>query len=141
MPRRLTQQIDILEEARMKRTLVVYLGLLLLSVTWLSAGDGASKGAGRRRLVVCLDGTLNNPEQSVETLGDHSLYKPTNVLKTYRAVLPVAADGTSQITFYSEGVGSSIGEQIPLAHLLRAAETAAGEAPAATHARGCSVYY
>src|SRR5258708_5831842 len=65
-----------------------------------------------RRLVLCLDGTLNNPEQDVDTtlVTGHRLYKPTNVLKTFRAVLPVAPDGTTQIAYYSEGIGSFIGE-------------------------------
>src|ERR1700686_5202400 len=75
-----------------------------------------------RRLVILLDGTLNNPEQSVETKGGHKLYKPTNVLKTYRAVLPVAGDGRSQITYYSEGVGTFIGEAVPLSGLLTLVE-------------------
>jgi uncharacterized protein (DUF2235 family) len=78
--------------------------------------------------VILLDGTLNNPEQAVETKGDHKLYKPTNVLKTYRAVLPVAADGKSQIAFYSEGVGSFIGEPVPLSGLLTLVENLAGGA-------------
>jgi uncharacterized protein (DUF2235 family) len=81
-----------------------------------------------RRLVICLDGTLNNAEQSVAAVGDHQLFKPTNVLKTCRAVLPVAADGTSQIAFYVEGVGSVVGEPVPMAGLLRQVENLVGGA-------------
>jgi uncharacterized protein (DUF2235 family) len=81
-----------------------------------------------RRLVILLDGSLNNPEQAVPTTGGHTLYKPTNILKAYRAVLPVAADGRSQIAYYSEGVGSFIGEPVPFSGLLGAVEGLAGGA-------------
>lgn len=63
----------------------------------------------RKRLVVCLDGTWNNPERG-QAEGGRVRFKPTNVLKTYRAVLPVAADGTAQIAYYQEGVGAFVGE-------------------------------
>jgi uncharacterized protein (DUF2235 family) len=81
-----------------------------------------------RRLVILLDGSLNNPEQAVPTTGSHKLYKPTNILKAYRALLPVAADGRSQIAYYSEGVGSFIGEPVPFSRLLGAVEGLAGGA-------------
>ncbi|MCB1009709.1 MAG: DUF2235 domain-containing protein [Acidobacteria bacterium] len=64
---------------------------------------------GRRRLVVCLDGTWNNPERARSAAGN-ARFKPTNVLKIYRAVRPLAADGTSQIASYQEGVGAFVGE-------------------------------
>lgn len=82
----------------------------------------------KRRLVVCLDGTLNNAEQSVAAVGDHQLFKPTNVLKTCRAVLPEAADGTSQFVLYVEGVGSVVGEPVPMAGLVRLVENLVGGA-------------
>jgi uncharacterized protein (DUF2235 family) len=68
-----------------------------------------------KRLVLCLDGTQNSPEQDVGIVNGYKLYKPTNVLKTFRAISPVGLDpvGTSkvsQIAYYSEGVGSMIGE-------------------------------
>ena len=63
---------------------------------------------GRRRLVVCLDGTWNNPERARSAAGN-ARFKPTNVLKIYRAVRPLAADGTSQIASYQEGVGAFVG--------------------------------
>jgi uncharacterized protein (DUF2235 family) len=55
-----------------------------------------------RRLVICADGTWNDggddDDQGPET--------PTNVVKLARAVLPVASDGTSQITYYHTGLGT-----------------------------------
>lgn len=63
----------------------------------------------RKRLVVCLDGTWNNPERG-QVEGGRVRFKPTNVLKIYRAVLPVASDGTPQVAYYQEGVGAFIGE-------------------------------
>jgi uncharacterized protein (DUF2235 family) len=86
------------------------LALLLVSATAARAEPGAASGA--RRLVVCLDGSLNSPEEGKykkDAQHPWPFFKPTNVLKIYRAVLPVAADGTSQIPFYSDGVGSFIG--------------------------------
>jgi len=88
----------------------------------LEAADGPTK-----RLVVCLDGTWNSPEQD-KAKGERVRYKPTNVLKTYRAVLPEAADGTPQVAFYLEGVGSSIGEPVRLGGLQRVTDRLLGGA-------------
>ena len=88
----------------------------LLTAATIAAGTGEPAAASprcakpHRRLVVCFDGTLNNAEQEVEELGGHKVFKPTNVLKVFRAVRPVAGDGISQLTFYTEGVGGVIGE-------------------------------
>ncbi len=49
-----------------------------------------------KRLVVCCDGTWNHADQKY----------PTNVLKVARAVAPSAPDGTPQVVFYDEGVGT-----------------------------------
>ncbi|NDY43088.1 DUF2235 domain-containing protein [Dissulfurirhabdus thermomarina] len=49
-----------------------------------------------KRLIVCCDGTWNNPEQR----------EVTNVVKTARAVLPAARDGRPQVVFYDRGVGT-----------------------------------
>jgi uncharacterized protein (DUF2235 family) len=86
--------------------------LLWLAVAAAAATASDAVAAARhRRLVLCLDGTQNSPEEEVETQGAYDLYKPTNVLKTYRAILPVGDDGvTTQVAYYSEGVGSFIGE-------------------------------
>ena len=73
-----------------------------------------NQGLRPRRLVLCLDGTWNNAEQTKDKskqVTGHEIYLPTNVLKLYRAVCPVAADGMSQISYYSEGVGSLVGDR------------------------------
>ena len=49
-----------------------------------------------KRIVVCADGTWNDPEDE----------NPTNVLRVARAIRPVATDGTEQIVFYDWGVGA-----------------------------------
>src|SRR5258708_28751070 len=76
--------------------------------------DTAAPNQRPRRLVLCLDGTWNNAEQTKDKskqVTGHEIYLPTNVLKIYRAVCPVAADGVSQISYYSEGVGSLVGDR------------------------------
>jgi uncharacterized protein (DUF2235 family) len=50
-----------------------------------------------RRLVVLADGTWKSDRDSTETI--------TNVVKLRDALAPVGADGTSQIKFYTAGVG------------------------------------
>lgn len=52
-----------------------------------------------KRIVICCDGTWNTPHQNA----------PTNVVKTARAVLPQAPDGTTQVVFYDWGVGTEKG--------------------------------
>jgi uncharacterized protein (DUF2235 family) len=51
-----------------------------------------------RRLIVCADGTWNS--------NDEQKGHPTNVVKMARAILPVAGDGTSQVVYYHQGVGT-----------------------------------
>jgi uncharacterized protein (DUF2235 family) len=41
-----------------------------------------------RRIVICLDGTWASHNNQVERGDGTEVHKPTNVLKTYRAVLP-----------------------------------------------------
>jgi uncharacterized protein (DUF2235 family) len=53
-----------------------------------------------KRLVICFDGTWNRLDAPY----------PTNVLFTAEGVLPVAADGTVQVVYYDEGVGTDEGE-------------------------------
>lgn len=55
-----------------------------------------------KRIVLCADGTWNEPEQINPATGRR---RPTNVLKVARAVLPQAADGTGQTLFYLVGIG------------------------------------
>ena len=57
-----------------------------------------------RRIVICADGTWNRADDD-----DHGPETPTNVVKLARAILPVAADGTSQITYYHTGIGTHDG--------------------------------
>jgi uncharacterized protein (DUF2235 family) len=63
-----------------------------------------------RRLVLCLDGTWNSSydrEKQTNTADGHVLLKPTNTLKTCRAVLPVDPEThLQQITYYDLGVGA-----------------------------------
>lgn len=70
-----------------------------------------------RRLVLCLDGTWNNAERGKVVQDGRTRFEPTNVLKTYRAVLPVGPDGTTQIAYYNEGVGAFVGEPSRLLRL------------------------
>lgn len=55
-----------------------------------------------KRLVICFDGTWNRLDAP----------HPTNVLFTAESVLPVAADGTVQVVYYDEGVGTEEGESL-----------------------------
>lgn len=55
-----------------------------------------------KRIVLCADGTWNEPEQKDEKTGR---IRPTNVLKVARAVRPEAAGGTEQVVFYLPGIG------------------------------------
>ncbi|MBS1994777.1 MAG: DUF2235 domain-containing protein [Cyanobacteria bacterium SZAS LIN-2] len=54
-----------------------------------------------RRLVILADGTWNKPDQR-----DRGKRKPTNVSKLARAIVPIDADGRSQIVYYHAGVGT-----------------------------------
>ena len=57
-----------------------------------------------KRIVICSDGTWNTPDRK-----DHGVYCPTNVVKMARAIAPAAPDGTAQVVFYDQGVGTSWG--------------------------------
>lgn len=61
---------------------------------------------GKRRLVLCLDGTWNSTFDKTRTHEGSFVLKPTNVLKLCRSVRSVAGDGASQLIFYLTGVGS-----------------------------------
>ena len=52
--------------------------------------------ATKKRIIICSDGTWNNPEQK----------NVTNVVRTARAILPVDRRGMPQLVFYDWGVGS-----------------------------------
>ena len=66
-----------------------------------------------KRLIVCSDGTWNRPDQRMEgaprpadEVDDGDEICPTNVVKMWRAIEPVAPDGVRQVKFYDEGVGT-----------------------------------
>lgn len=56
-----------------------------------------------KRIVVCADGTWNEPERKDKQSGRP---QPTNVLKVARALLPLASTGVGQVVYYHEGVGT-----------------------------------
>ncbi|XGW00805.1 MAG: DUF2235 domain-containing protein (plasmid) [Leptolyngbya sp. BL-A-14] len=56
-----------------------------------------------KRLVVCCDGTWNKLANPC----------PTNVVKIAQAVKPTAQDGTAQLIFYEEGVGTQWYDKLP----------------------------
>lgn len=59
-----------------------------------------------KRIVLCADGTWNEPEERDEKTGRP---QPTNVLKLARGVRPRSAAGIDQVVYYLEGVGTEGG--------------------------------
>ena len=60
-----------------------------------------------KRIVLCLDGTWNNPYQMAERDDGTEVLKPSNPLKMARSVLPWDPDsGRPQLTYYDTGVGA-----------------------------------
>lgn len=60
-----------------------------------------------RRIVLCLDGTWNSTYAVKQRDDGHAVFKPSNVLKLARALLPYdAAHDREQIVGYDIGVGS-----------------------------------
>jgi len=60
-----------------------------------------------KRIVLCLDGTWNNPYQKQERDDGSEVLKPSNPLKMARAVLPFDQTlNRQQITYYDSGVGA-----------------------------------
>lgn len=59
-----------------------------------------------KRIVICADGTWNVRDQVNKDAGRP---QPTNVTKVARGTLARTADGTDQIAFYHEGVGTDRG--------------------------------
>lgn len=53
-----------------------------------------------KRLIVCFDGTWNNPEQE-----DNGIAAPTNVVRLYNALADFGADDVEQLKYYHPGVG------------------------------------
>jgi len=54
-----------------------------------------------KRIVICTDGTWNQPDQKHQ-----GKRVPSNVVKMARSVLPTASNGVAQITYYDSGVGT-----------------------------------
>lgn len=48
-----------------------------------------------KRIIICCDGTWYEPDET-----------PTNVVKLVRGIKPTASDGTHQVVFYDQGVGT-----------------------------------
>jgi uncharacterized protein (DUF2235 family) len=59
-----------------------------------------------KRLVICADGTWNLRDQTDKASGRR---RPTNVTKVARAILPRGLDGTDQVVYYHDGVGTDGG--------------------------------
>lgn len=58
-----------------------------------------------KRIVICADGTWNTRDIMVDKKTGRR--HPTNVTKIARAILPTTKDGTTQVVYYHEGVGTS----------------------------------
>ncbi len=94
--------------------------------------DATSPSGAKKRIVICLDGTSNNAYKEKERYSakegdDSKVLKPSNVLKTCRAVLP-EADGVTQITYYDIGVGALSKHPGAYNRLLRTADSVLGGA-------------
>ncbi len=62
-----------------------------------------------KRIVICLDGTWQNPYRMRQRDDGSRVLKPSNVLKLSRAVLPDGLDDhTPQITYYDAGIGAVV---------------------------------
>jgi uncharacterized protein (DUF2235 family) len=61
------------------------------------ANSGTSGVAASRKLIVCCDGTWNEPYQEGA---------PTNVVKMVRAIRPIDDAGAAQLVYYHPGVGT-----------------------------------
>jgi len=62
-----------------------------------------------KKIVICLDGTWQNPYQVKQRDDGSRVLKPSNVLKLARAVLAVdPSDRRPQITYYDVGIGAVV---------------------------------
>ncbi|HLX10151.1 MAG TPA: DUF2235 domain-containing protein [Thermoanaerobaculia bacterium] len=95
------------------------LAALTVAALWLGPASAQPLGAATppaapaaaaltpRRLILCLDGTSNNDFSKQRREAGTDVLKPTNVLKTCRAVVPWDAQAQrEQISYYDTGVGS-----------------------------------
>jgi len=82
-----------------------------------------------KRLAIFFDGTWNSPERGrsrASVRGHTALFKPTNVLKLYRALRPRGEDEAPQVALYLEGVGAFIGERSRAGRLQAATDRLLG---------------
>jgi uncharacterized protein (DUF2235 family) len=63
----------------------------------------AAPGVAVKRIVICADGTWAERDLLDKKTGKR---RPTNVTKVARAILPRAQDGTDQVVFYHDGIGT-----------------------------------
>ena len=64
-------------------------------------------GEDHKRIVLCMDGTWNSADRKKERADGSKVLKPSNPLKTARAVLPRDPEsGIDQVIWYHAGVGS-----------------------------------
>jgi uncharacterized protein (DUF2235 family) len=54
-----------------------------------------------RRIIICSDGTWNQPDQK-----DRDKYAPSNVVHMARSIKPVTAEDKAQVVYYDPGVGT-----------------------------------
>jgi uncharacterized protein (DUF2235 family) len=59
-----------------------------------------------KRIILCADGTWNEPDTLDPETGKR---RPTNVTKIARAILPRSSKGIDQVVFYHDGVGTNGG--------------------------------
>lgn len=83
--------------------------------------------AGKRRFVICLDGTWKNPYEEKQRDDGTRVLKPANPLKIARAVKPYdPATERMQIAYYSPGVGGQIRYPGTSSAILRFVDRQAG---------------
>lgn len=75
------------------------------AIGWMTFAQGVRPGS-PKRIVICADGTWNEPERPNPESGRP---EPTNVQKVARAVLTSGADGVDQVVYYHYGVGTGGG--------------------------------
>ena len=78
-----------------------------LKAIWEMLDKSEALTSPNKRIIVCCDGTWNEPAEASEDPKDKN--EPTNVLKFVRAVSPLDDNAIAQIIYYDEGVGTRWG--------------------------------
>ena len=60
---------------------------------------------GNKRLIICCDGTWNEPDERVDN-NPADETEPTNVLKVVRGIAPVDCHDIPQVVYYDSGIGT-----------------------------------